>query len=173
MPQNAAMPLFRLSLIAAGLCLATAALAQSGTEPQPISPIGLAEVLSRPASSRLSVPRTQGHVDLKGKAFYIAEYRVMVDQAGETMTEVVSSIRRVTDIMGEISAASNEQSAGVSQVGEAVQQIDQVTQQNAALVEQMAAAASSLKALANEQVQAVAVFRLPSGAMQSRALALR
>jgi methyl-accepting chemotaxis protein len=86
----------------------------------------------------------------------------LVDQAGTTMTEVVASIRRVTDIMGEISAASAEQSAGVSQVGEAVMQMDQVTQQNAALVEQMAAAASSLKSLAAEQVEAVSVFQLPS-----------
>jgi methyl-accepting chemotaxis protein len=66
----------------------------------------------------------------------------------------------VTDIMGEISAASNEQSAGVSQVGEAVMQMDQVTQQNAALVEEMAAAASSLKSQAHELVQTVAVFTL-------------
>jgi methyl-accepting chemotaxis protein len=84
----------------------------------------------------------------------------LVDKAGTTMTEVVSSIRRVTDIMGEISAASTEQSAGVSQVGEAVTQMDQTTQQNAALVEQMAAAASSLKAQANDLVQTVAVFKL-------------
>jgi methyl-accepting chemotaxis protein len=84
----------------------------------------------------------------------------LVDQAGTTMTEVVSSIKRVTDIMGEISAASNEQAAGVAQVGEAVAQMDQATQQNAALVEQMSAAASSLKNLANEQVQTVAIFRL-------------
>ncbi len=59
----------------------------------------------------------------------------LVDKAGATMTEVVSAIRRVTDIMGEISAASSEQSAGVGQVGEAVTQMDQATQQNAALVE--------------------------------------
>ena len=84
----------------------------------------------------------------------------LVDKAGETMTEVVSSIRRVTDIMGEISAASSEQSAGVSQVGEAVTQMDQATQQNAALVEEMAAAASSLKSQANDLVQVVAVFKL-------------
>ncbi len=84
----------------------------------------------------------------------------LVDQAGITMSEVVSSIRRVTDIMGEISAASNEQSAGVSQVGEAVMQMDQATQQNAALVEEMAAAAGSLKSQANELVQAVAFFKL-------------
>jgi len=84
----------------------------------------------------------------------------LVDKAGSTMTEVVSSIRRVTDIMGEISAASNEQSLGVSQVGEAVSQMDQTTQQNAALVEQMAAAASSLRSQAKELVQTVAVFKL-------------
>ncbi|MDZ7922161.1 methyl-accepting chemotaxis protein [Rhodoferax sp.] len=84
----------------------------------------------------------------------------LVDKAGVTMTEVVTSIRRVTDIMGEISAASNEQSAGVSQVGEAITQMDQVTQQNAALVEQMAAAASSLKSQAGDLVQTVAVFKL-------------
>jgi methyl-accepting chemotaxis protein len=74
------------------------------------------------------------------------------------MTEVVGSIRRVTDIMGEISAASNEQATGVAQVGEAVMQMDQATQQNAALVEEMAAAASSLKAQAQDLVQTVAVF---------------
>ena len=87
----------------------------------------------------------------------------LVDQAGVTMAEVVSSIKRVTDIMGEISAASNEQALGVAQVGEAVSQMDQTTQQNAALVEQMAAAASSLKGQAQELVQTVAVFRLSDG----------
>jgi len=61
-----------------------------------------------------------------------------VDQAGATMDEVVSSIKRVTDIMAEISAASNEQSLSVGQVGEAIGSIDQTTQQNAALVEEMA-----------------------------------
>ncbi len=84
----------------------------------------------------------------------------LVDQAGATMTEVVSSIRRATDLMGEISAASTEQSLGVSQVGEAVTQMDQVTQQNAALVEEMAAAASSLKSQAQDLVQVVALFKL-------------
>jgi methyl-accepting chemotaxis protein len=85
---------------------------------------------------------------------------LLVDQAGNTMTEVVGAIRRVTDIMGEINAASNEQATGVSQVGEAVQQIDQVTQQNAALVEEMAAAASSLQTQADDLVATVAVFKL-------------
>jgi methyl-accepting chemotaxis protein len=87
----------------------------------------------------------------------------LVDQAGTTMAEVVDSIKRVTDIMGEISAASNEQALGVAQVGEAVTQMDQTTQQNAALVEEMAAAASSLKGQAQELVQTVAVFKLASG----------
>ncbi len=84
----------------------------------------------------------------------------LVDRAGSTMTEVVASIRRVTDIVGEISAASHEQSLGVAQVGEAVTQMDQVTQQNAALVEEMAAAASSLQNQAEDLVQVVSVFRL-------------
>lgn len=85
---------------------------------------------------------------------------VLVDKAGETMAEVVSSIRSVTDIMGEISAASNEQASGVAQVAEAVTQMDQTTQQNAALVEEMAAAAGGLKSQANELVQAVSVFKI-------------
>ena len=84
----------------------------------------------------------------------------LVDQAGSTMQEVVTSIRRVTDIMAEITAASIEQSAGVSQVGEAVTQMDQTTQQNAALVEEMAAAASSLQHQAQDLVQSVNVFKL-------------
>ena len=87
----------------------------------------------------------------------------LVDQAGVTMTEVVSSIKRVTDIMGEISAASSEQSAGVAQVGEAITQMDQATQQNAALVEESAAAAESLKGQAQQLVQAVSVFKLSQG----------
>ena len=84
----------------------------------------------------------------------------LVGQAGVTMTEVVSSIRRVTDIMGEISAASTEQSAGVAQVDDAITQMDQGTQQNSALVEEMAAAAESLKGQAQQLAQAVGVFKL-------------
>ncbi|MFZ4288227.1 methyl-accepting chemotaxis protein [Variovorax sp. HJSM1_2] len=91
----------------------------------------------------------------------------LVDQAGVTMQEVVTSIRRVTDIMGEISAASVEQSQGVSQVGEAVTQMDQATQQNAALVEQSAAAANALKGQAQQLVDAVAVFKLSDGATRT------
>ncbi len=84
----------------------------------------------------------------------------LVDRAGSTMQEMVTSIRGVTDLMGEISAASTEQSLGVSQIGDAVAQMDQVTQQNAALVEQMAAAASSLRTQSQELVNTVAVFKL-------------
>ncbi len=90
----------------------------------------------------------------------VDEGSALVDQAGTTMTEVVGSIKRVTDIMGEISVACSEQSTGVAQVGEAVVQIDQVTQQNVALVEEMAGAASSLSGQAQQLVQAVAIFQL-------------
>jgi len=90
----------------------------------------------------------------------VATGTTLVDQAGQTMNEVVSSIARLVDVVGEISAASREQSLGVSQVGEAVTQMDHVTQQNAALVEEMAAAASSLKSQATDLVQTVAVFKL-------------
>ncbi|GAB3357408.1 MULTISPECIES: methyl-accepting chemotaxis protein [Giesbergeria] len=84
----------------------------------------------------------------------------LVDQAGATMQEIVGSIQRVTDFVGQISAASVEQSTGVAQVGQAVIEMDQATQQNAALVEEMAAAASGLKLQAQELVQTVAVFKL-------------
>ena len=85
---------------------------------------------------------------------------MLVDQAGVTMNEVVTSIKRVTDIMGEISAASVEQSAGVSQVAEAVSQMDQVTQQNAAMVEEASAAAGSLEEQSLALTGAISAFRL-------------
>jgi len=90
----------------------------------------------------------------------VGQGTTLVDQAGATMNEVVASIRRVTDIMGEISAASTEQSQGVAQVGEAVQQMDQATQQNAALVEESTAAAMSLREQAQHLNQLVGTFRL-------------
>ncbi len=83
-----------------------------------------------------------------------------VNQAGQTMDEIVSSIRRVTEIVGEITSASAAQSNGVDAVGRAVSQMDHATQQNAALVEQSAAAAESLRQQAQELVRAVAAFRL-------------
>ncbi len=76
------------------------------------------------------------------------------------MEEIVGAVKRVTDIMGEISAASAEQSAGIEQVNQAVTQMDTVTQQNAALVEQAAAAAGSLEEQAKRLKQAVSTFRL-------------
>ncbi len=84
----------------------------------------------------------------------------LVDRAGSTMQEIVQSIQRVTDIVGEISSASGEQNAGVALVGNAVTQMDQSTQQNATLVEQSAAAAASLQQQAQYLVQAVSVFKL-------------
>ena len=87
----------------------------------------------------------------------------LVEQAGSTMNEVVASVKRVTDIMGEIMAASQEQSSGIEQVHQAISQMDQVTQQNAALVEEAAAAAGSLQEQAVNLAQVVAVFKLTHG----------
>ena len=84
----------------------------------------------------------------------------LVDQAGTTMDEVVSSVNRVTDIIGEISSASQEQTHGIGQVNQAITQMDQVTQQNAALVEEAAAAAGSLQEQAHGLAQVVSVFKL-------------
>jgi methyl-accepting chemotaxis protein len=88
----------------------------------------------------------------------------LVDRAGKTMDEIVGSIRRVSDIVGEISSATAEQGGGIQQVGQAVSQMDQATQQNAALVEESAAAAESLKNQARQLVQTVSVFKLAGGA---------
>ncbi|WP_421506194.1 methyl-accepting chemotaxis protein [Erwinia rhapontici] len=85
---------------------------------------------------------------------------VLVESAGETMNDIVSAVTRVTDIMGEIASASDEQSRGIDQVGTAVNEMDRVTQQNAALVEQSASAAASLEDQASRLTQAVAVFRI-------------
>ncbi|OLL30773.1 hypothetical protein BTH42_15300 [Burkholderia sp. SRS-W-2-2016] len=87
----------------------------------------------------------------------------LVDEAGRTMTEIIGAVQRVTDIMGEIAAASEEQSGGIDQVARAVTQMDEVTQQNAALVEEAAAAASSLEEQAGRLRSAVAVFQVDEG----------
>jgi methyl-accepting chemotaxis protein len=84
----------------------------------------------------------------------------LVDQAGTTMEEIVASVRRVTDIMGEITAASQEQTAGIEQINQAISQMDQVTQQNAALVEEAAAAAASLQDQAGVLADVVGAFKL-------------
>jgi len=97
----------------------------------------------------------------------------LVDDAGKTMREVVLSVKRVTDIMGEISAASQEQSLGIEQVNQAVTQMDEITQQNAALVEQAAAASESMREQAEHLAQAVAIFKLEQGAGTARPFAER
>ncbi len=100
-----------------------------------------------------------GKVDAGGK---------LVDEAGSTMNEIVTSVKHVADIMGEITAASQEQSTGIEEVNRAITQMDEITQQNAALVEQAAAAAESLQEQADLLAQAVSVFKL-SGSEQGRA----
>ena len=85
---------------------------------------------------------------------------VLVESAGETMSDIVSAVTRVTDIMGEIASASDEQSRGIDQVGLAVTEMDRVTQQNASLVEQSAAAAAALEDQASRLKQAVSVFNI-------------
>ncbi|MEZ3498940.1 methyl-accepting chemotaxis protein [Pantoea sp. KPR_PJ] len=85
---------------------------------------------------------------------------VLVESAGETMTDIVNAVTRVTDIMGEIASASDEQSRGIDQVGLAVTEMDRVTQQNAALVEESASAAASLEDQASRLKQAVSVFNI-------------
>ena len=87
----------------------------------------------------------------------------LVDQAGQTMQEIVGSVQRVTDIMAEISAASQEQTAGIEQVSQTVTQMDQSTQQNAAMVEEATAAARAMEEQSRALSQAVAVFRLHPG----------
>ena len=99
----------------------------------------------------------------------VAQGTSQVDRAGQTMQEVVGSIRRVADIVAEITAASREQSEGVGQVGDAVSQLDQSTQQNAALVEQMSAASVSLSQQADQLVEAVSRFRLSEAGYSRRA----
>ncbi len=91
----------------------------------------------------------------------------LVDEAGRTMTEIIGAVQRVTDIMGEIAAASEEQSSGIDQVARAVTQMDEVTQQNAALVEEAAAAAASLEDQAGKLRAAVAVFQVDESGHQA------
>ena len=103
----------------------------------------------------------------------VEEGNGQVDQAGKTMDEIVSSVRRVTDIMGEITAASHEQTAGIEQINQAVTQMDQMTQQNAALVEEAAAATGALQGQATALSKVVSVFDLGHGATFSPAPALQ
>ncbi|WP_372183594.1 methyl-accepting chemotaxis protein [Xanthomonas axonopodis] len=90
----------------------------------------------------------------------VAEGSALVHSAGKTMCEVVASVQRVTDIMGEISAASQEQSAGIEQVNHTITHMDETTQQNAALVEEATAAARSMEEQAVHLTDAVAIFKI-------------
>ncbi|MCS3811033.1 methyl-accepting chemotaxis protein [Xanthomonas sp. 4461] len=99
----------------------------------------------------------------------VAEGSALVHTAGKTMGEVVASVQRVTDIMGEISAASQEQSAGIEQVNQTVTQMDETTQQNAALVEEATAAARALEEQATQLTDAVAVFKTDAAHVQASA----
>ena len=86
----------------------------------------------------------------------------LVNDAGTTMSEVVQAVQRVSDIMAEIAASTNEQSTSIAEVGQAVGHLDQMTQQNAALVEESAAAAQSLKDQSVRLTEVVGSFRLAS-----------
>ncbi|MCA7922251.1 methyl-accepting chemotaxis protein [Burkholderia cenocepacia] len=94
----------------------------------------------------------------------IRDGSALAGEAGKTMSDVTQAVARVTDIMGEIAAASAEQSRGIDQVNLTITQMDETTQQNAALVEQAAAASKSLEAQGRELSETVAAFRMPSGA---------
>jgi len=102
----------------------------------------------------------------------VEEGSKQVAEAGKTMDEIVDSVKRVTDIMAEITAASQEQTSGIEQINQAITQMDQVTQQNAALVEEAAAAAASLQEQASGLSQVVSVFRLGGGERRSAPVAL-
>ena len=95
------------------------------------------------------------------------------DQTGATMSEIVIAVKRVTDIMAEIAAASDEQNTGIEEVNQAIIQMDEVTQQNAALVEQAAAAAESMQEQANALYVAVGVFKVAEGKEGTQRLAAK
>ena len=90
----------------------------------------------------------------------VADGSELVNQSGKTLEEIVASVKRVTDIIAEISAASQEQASGVDQVNKAIMVVDQTTQQNAALVEEITSASFSMKSQADELLRRMALFRL-------------
>ena len=103
----------------------------------------------------------KGLIDVSSST--VASGSALVNQAGDTMTELVDSVRRVTDIVSEITAASVEQHAGLEQINQAVTEMDDVTQQNAALVEQSAAAAAAMQSQSQQLAQVVSAFKLRAG----------
>ncbi|NLP65672.1 methyl-accepting chemotaxis protein [Paraburkholderia sacchari] len=116
------------------------------------------EVRSLAQRSSAAAKEIKGLIDTSVERVHAGS--ALVDEAGRTMAEIIGAVQRVTDIMGEISAASQEQSGGIDQMARAVTQMDEVTQQNAALVEEAAAAAQSLEDQASRLRAAVAVFKL-------------
>ncbi|CAD7346988.1 methyl-accepting chemotaxis protein [Xanthomonas arboricola pv. juglandis] len=100
----------------------------------------------------------------------VTQGATLVDQAGTTMAEIVASVQRVTNIMGEISSASQEQYSGIEQVNQTVTQMDETTQQNAALVEEATAAARAMEEQAQQLTEAVAVFKVAKHAPVARQL---
>ncbi|ASE75721.1 methyl-accepting chemotaxis citrate transducer [Salmonella enterica] len=114
----------------------------------------------RTLASRSAQAAKEIKVLIENSVSRIVTGSTQVREAGETMKEIVNAVTRVTDIMGEIASASDEQSKGIEQVAQAVSEMDSVTQQNASLVEESAAAAAALEDQANELRQAVAAFRI-------------
>ena len=103
----------------------------------------------------------------------VASGTKLVSDAGITMSDIVQSVRKVADVIGEITAASTEQSSGIAHVNQAIGNLDQMTQQNAALVEESAAAAESLQEQANQLAQAVAVFKISETVVHASARSIR
>jgi methyl-accepting chemotaxis protein len=119
-----------------------------------------AEVRSLAQRSAAAATEIKGLIG--GSVGEVEAGRQLVDQAGNTMKEVVHSIQRVTDIMNEISAASQTQSDGIAQVNDAINHMDQATQQNAALVEEAAAASEAMQSQLDQLRRAVGIFKLGS-----------
>ena len=116
------------------------------------------EVRTLAQRSAQAAKEIKGLIDDSGNR--VSAGSALVHEAGETMAEIVSAVTRVTDIMGEISSASDEQSRGIDQVGQAVAEMDRVTQQNASLVQESAAAAAALEEQAARLTETVAVFKV-------------
>ena len=119
------------------------------------------EVRNLAQRSAAAAREIKGLIDVSSST--VASGSALVNQAGDTMTELVDSVRRVTDIVSEITAASVEQHAGLEQINQAVTEMDDVTQQNAALVEQSAAAAAAMQSQSQQLAQVVSAFKLRAG----------